>query len=260
MRRWAAGPRLTLMTLMMIVGGRAFAQELRIAAAADLTPVMPALSAAYAQASGVKLVASFGSSATLTQQIENGLPVDVFLSADLAHPQQLATAGRTVEAAPVPYAHGVLVLWARKDSPAQPINMDSLRNGFVGNATVKHVAIANPLHAPYGVAAMQLLDALKLTATLKSKLVVGENIAQTAQFAESGAAQVGLISKTIASSPQFQKDGTFIELPKLYKPIVQSGVVLKGAKNEAAGIAFLAWLTSDKVQATLPAMGLERER
>jgi molybdate transport system substrate-binding protein len=245
------------MTVMLLLSpfDAALGQELRVAAASDLTPIMPALAAAYAQATGIKLVASFGSSATLAQQIENGLPVDVFLSADKAHPQQLVAAGRAIGPAPVPYASGVLVLWARKDSPAQPLNLASLLK-----PAVQRIAIANPLHAPYGVAAMQALDALHLTEALKPKLVVGENIAQTAQFAQSGAAQAALISKTIASSPQFLREGSFVTLPGVYAPIVQCAVVVKGARHEADAIAFLQWLTSDKVQATLPSLGLEPAR
>jgi hypothetical protein len=101
-------------------------KELHIAAASDLQPVMPTLAAEYEKATGVKIIASFGSSATLAQQITNGDPQDVFLSADYVHPEQLVAANLTTSHVPVPYAHGVLVLWARKDSPAQPITLDSL--------------------------------------------------------------------------------------------------------------------------------------
>jgi molybdate transport system substrate-binding protein len=237
--------------LGMVAAG--FGQELRVAAAADLTPLMPTLAAAYEKATGVKLVASFGSSASLEQQIENGMPVDVFLSADFLHPEKLAQAGRTVEAEPVEYAQGVLVLWARKDSPAQPLGLGSLTR-----ASVTRVAVANAMHAPYGVAAMQALDALKLMYAVKPKLVVAENIAQTAEFVESGNAQVGLISKTIAGSAHFREVGTLVELPKVYSPIRQCGVVMKGAKGERSGVEFLKWLTSERVQGMLAGMGLDR--
>jgi molybdate transport system substrate-binding protein len=240
------------MVALMVAGG-VRAQEVRVAAAADLQPVLPTLAAKYAAETGVKIVASFGSSATLTQQIENGAPVDLFLSADFAHPQELVAAGLTVEAAPVPYARGVLVLWARKDSVAQPLTLRALTS-----AAVTKIAIANPLHAPYGLAAAKALESLKLTEATKAKLVVAENIGQTAQFAESGNAQVGLISLTIASSPHYKELGSFVKIPAgSYPPIRQCGVVLKSAKNQAGAEAFLTWLTSAAVQADLPKFGLD---
>jgi molybdate transport system substrate-binding protein len=247
---------LLLLAALVLMGlvDAAFGQEkvLRVAAAADLTPVMPTLAAAYEHATGVKVMASFGSSATLEQQLENGDPQDVFLSADFTHPEALVAAGKTVESTPVAYARGVLVLWARKDSPAQPLGLDSLtRPG------VEKIAVANDQHAPYGVAATRAIAALHLTDKLQGKLVVAENIAQTAEFVESGNAQVGFISLTTATSPKFAAEGTFVRVPAVYPPIEQCGVVLKGAKNEGVGVDFLHWLTSKDVQATLGRMGLE---
>ncbi len=122
--------------------------ELHVAAASDLTPALPALAAAYEKKTGVKIVASFGSSATLAQQLQNGAPQDVFLSADFVQPEGLVAAGLTANKAPVPYATGVLVLWARKDSPAQPITLNVLTS-----PKVEKIAVANDLHAPYGLAA-----------------------------------------------------------------------------------------------------------
>jgi molybdate transport system substrate-binding protein len=227
--------------------------ELHIAAAADLEPVVPALAAEYQRQTGVKITASFGSSATLTQQLENGDPQDVFLSADFVHPEQLVAAGLTDSNAPTPYARGVLVLWARKDSPAQPLTIQSLTS-----PKVSRIAIANPLHAPYGMAAERALASLGVTNQTKHKLTVAENIAQTAQFAESGNAQLGIISLTIASSPHFRQLGTFVRLPpSSYPPIRQCAVILKASKNQAAAHAFLTWLTSPAVQQKLPQFGLD---
>jgi len=240
--------------LLMGVVDAAFGQQkvLHVAAAADLTPVMPVLAEAYEHATGVKVVASFGSSATLEQQLENGDPQDVFLSADFSHPEKLVAAGLTVEKTPVVYAHGVLVLWARKDSPAQPLSLDSLTK-----AGVVKIAVANDQHAPYGVAATRALANLNLTEKVKGKLVVAENIAQTAQFVESGNAQVGFVSLTIASSPHFKDVGTFLRLPEgSYPPIQQSGVVMKASKMQGVGEDFLRWLTSEGVQKRLGEMGL----
>lgn len=228
-------------------------KELHIAAASDLQPVLPTLAAEYEQATGVKIIASFGSSATLAQQITNGDPQDLFLSADYVHPEQLVAAGLTDSQSPTPYAHGVLVLWARNDSPAQPLTLNVLTS-----PKVKKIAIANGLHAPYGFAADKALESLHLTAQVAGKLVVAENIAQTAQFAESGNAEVGIISLTIASSPHFRELGTFVRFPsESYPEIRQCGVILKSSKNQVEAHKFLNWLTSKDIQQSLTKFGLD---
>jgi molybdate transport system substrate-binding protein len=231
------------------------AVELHVAAAADLQPVFPALAEAYEHTSGVHLVASFGSSATLTQQIENGAPQDVFLSADTAHPAGLVAKGLAASPQPVEYAHGVLVLWARRDSPVQPLGPDvaaDLRSG-----KLQRLAVANDLHAPYGAAATAAIRSMGLTDTLKPKLVIGENILQTAQFADTGNAQAGLISATIAHSAHFRETGTAVQVPDVYPPIRQAGVALRSARNPAAAQAFLAWLESRAGQDVIARLGLE---
>src|SRR5215472_7440757 len=119
-------------------------QQLQLACAADLQPVMPTLASAYERVTGVHLVTAFGSSATLAQQLANGAPQDVFLSADTIHPQQLIDSGIALGPAPTPYAHGVLVLWTRNDSPLQPISLNTLKS-----PRLSRLAIANPAHAPY---------------------------------------------------------------------------------------------------------------
>ncbi len=233
--------------------GGASSGELRIAAAADLEPVLPALQQEYEKATGVRIIASFGSSATLTEQILNGDPQDVFLSADEVHPQRLVTAGFSDEPSPVPYAHGVLVLWARHDSPAQPLALDVLTS-----PRVKTIAIANALHAPYGVAARQALESLHVYTQIAGKLAIAENIGQTAEFAESGNAQVALISLTIANSAHDRALGSFVRFPAgSYQPIRQCAVILKSSRNPSEAHRFLQWLTSQKVQQSLPGFGLD---
>lgn len=233
------------------------AKQLHIAAAADLQPVLPALAAAYEHTTGVTVALSFGSSATLAQQLLNGDPQDVFLSADLVHPQQLIAAhiatGMDATQAPTRYARGVLVLWARKDSPAQPLTLDSLTS-----PRVTRIAVANGLHAPYGLAATAALASLHLSDKVAPRLVVAENVAQTAQFAESGNAQAALISLTLASSPHLRELGTFVRLPPgSYPEIRQGAVILTASKNHAAAQDFLRWLTSPAIQQTLPGFGLD---
>jgi molybdate transport system substrate-binding protein len=225
---------------------------LHVAAAADLQPVLAALADAYQRATGVKIIASFGSSATLTQQITNGDPQDLFLSADMAHPQLLADAKLT-DGAPLQYATGALVLWARNDSPAQPLSLASLTS-----TGVMHIAVANDAHAPYGLAATQALRSLGLMDKLKPKLVIGENIAQTAQLAESGNAQVAFLSLTIAGSAHFRALGSFVPVPaKSYQPLHQGAVVLAASVQKQRAHDFLHWLTSAEVQQKLPRYGLQ---
>ncbi len=189
--------RAFLILLVLAAIQSALAQEngtLRIAAAADLQPVLPALIDQFEKQTNKKVEASYASSATLATQILNGGPFSLFLSADLSFPQKVVAAGLADSAEPVPYARGTLVLWARNDSPVQPLSIDSLRN-----PSLRTVAVANAEHAPYGRAAKAALEKLGLTEALKGKLVVAENIAQAAQYADSGNADVGFISLTSAA-------------------------------------------------------------
>ena len=242
----------TLLSLVLLVPTLHAQKQLQLACAADLQPVMPALAAAYEHATGVHLVTAFGSSATLAQQLANGAPQDVFLSADTAHPQQLVNSGIAI-GPPTPYAHGVLVLWARNDSPLQPISLNTLKD-----QRLTRLAIANPTHAPYGLAAQQALQHLGLYAQLQPKLAIAENIAQTAQFAESGNAQAGLISLTIASSQHFRQLGTFVRIPPdAYPPIQQAAVIIKSSQHQQLARDFLNWLTSPTTQQQLKSFGLD---
>jgi molybdate transport system substrate-binding protein len=239
--------------VVVLSGSYAWGQKtLRVAAAADLQPVMPVLSQAYEHATGVKLVVSFGSSSTLATQILDGAPMDIFLGADFTYPEKIVAAGLADEAAPTAYAKGTLVLFARKDSGLLPLSIESLID-----PRVKTVAIANELHAPYGRAAAEALRKMKMYDAVAPHLVVGENITQTAQFVESGNAQLGLISLTAASSEHFKEIGTYVLVPySQYPEIRQYAVVMKNSDRKADAHAFLDWLLSSAVQGNLSKMGL----
>ena len=223
-----------------------------MAAAADLQPVMPVLAQMYERKTGIKLVVSYGSSATLTTQILNGAPFDVFMSADFVHPEQVVAAGLADGSAPTPYAKGTLVLWTRKDSGLLPLSMDRLTD-----PRVTKIAIANELHAPYGFAAASALRKMKLYDKVAPHLVVGENIAQTAQFVESGNAQLGLISLTTASTEHFKQIGTYVLVPtSVYPELRQCAVILAKSDKKAEAHIFMNWLLSPAIQGDLPKLGL----
>lgn len=200
----------------------------------------------------MEITPSFGSSATLAQQLQNGAPEDLFLSADCTHPRQLIQAQLATGPEPTLYARGTLVLWARRDSPAQPLSLEALRF-----PRVTRVAVANDLHAPYGEAATAAIRALHLQDALAGKLVRGENIAQTAQFALTGNADAAFVSLTLAISPAYRDAGSFILVPAVYPSLRQCGVVLSKASGRAAAEAFLHWLVSPNIQSRLRPFGLE---
>jgi molybdate transport system substrate-binding protein len=238
---------------LTLVTAPAFAQTvLHIAAAADLQPVMPALAQEYEHQTGVKLEVSFGSSSALATQILNGAPMDIFLGADFSFPEKVVAANLADEPAAVPYATGTLVLWTRKDSGISPLSIDLLTD-----PKVTRVAIADEFHAPYGRAAYAAIDALKLRDKLRPKIVTAENVTQAAQFAESGNAQVAFISLTLANSDHMRQIGVYERAPKIYPKIIQCGVVVKSSPNLAEAHKFLDWLTSAKIQSTLPKFGLD---
>jgi molybdate transport system substrate-binding protein len=226
---------------------------LKIAAAADLQPVLPALIDQFEKQTQKKVEASYASSATLATQISNGGPFGLFLAADMSFPQKVIAAGLGESTEPVPYARGTLVLWARNDSPVQPLSLDSLRS-----PSLKTVAVANPDHAPYGRAAKAAIEKLGLADTLQGKLVVAENIAQTAQYADSGNAQVGFLSLTSALTPRLSADGKYVPLPEgSYPPLVQGAVVIKNGSAAQEAHQFLDFLLSAPVRKELAERGLK---
>jgi molybdate transport system substrate-binding protein len=230
---------------------------LRVAAAADLEPVLPPILEQFQQATGIHAEATYQASAVLTTQIQNGAPFDLFLAANLAYPKRLIDAGLADAAgtadssSPIVYARGTLVLWTRKDSHLAP-SLDLLRG-----ATLKRLAIANPERAPYGQAAVSALNSLKLYDSLKPRLVTAENIAQAAQFADSGNADAGLISLTSALTPRLAADGTYFVIPReLYPPIEQGAAIVSKTTQRAQVHRLLDYLLSAPIQAQLAKSGL----
>ena len=259
-KKWALAPegRLPAFLLLLILcfPSLVFAQQnpstLHVAAAADLQPVLPPLLTAFHQQTGIQVLASYQSSATLATQIIEGAPFDLFLAADMSFPQRVVAAGKA-EAAPILYARGTLVLWTRNDSGVTNLSLESLRG-----SAIRSIAIASPEHAPYGRAAQAALEHLNLLAAVQSRLRIAENIAQAAQYVDSGNAQVGFISLTSALTPRLRADGHYIRVPAAdYPPILQGAVILRGAKAAGAAHRFLDFLDSPGVAQNLANSGLE---
>ncbi len=228
-------------------------KTLRIAAAADLQPVLPALVENFEKSTGTHVAVSYASSATLATQILNGAPYDLFLAANRAFPQKIVDANLAVEPQPVTYAQGSLVLWARRGILRDPLTMQALTD-----TAVHHIAVADPVHAPYGAAAMAAIQKLGLAAALQPKLVFAENIAQAAQFGQSGNAECALISKTLAITPAMEQAGRFVALPKsAYPPIEQGAVVVRNAANKQAALDFLKFMRSESARKLLFSGGLD---
>ena len=251
--RGCAPARLALALLLFCAAPARAQQTMRLAAAADLQPVLPPLLGAFQQQTGIRVLASYQSSATLATQIVDGAPFDLFMAADLSFPQRVIDAGKGEQAQPIPYARGTLVLWTRNDSGVAALSLEALRN-----PAIRTIAVANPEHAPYGRAARAALEHTGLLAAVQSRLVTAENIAQAAQYADSGNAQVGFISLTSALTPRLSADGRFVRVPAGdYPPILQGAVVVRGSANAAAARRFLAFLETPAVAARLAAAGLE---
>lgn len=197
--------------------------EVTVAAAADLSTALAEIAEDFQKKTGVKVKLSFAASGALTQQIQNGAPFDIFFSADMDYPRQLI-ASREADAVSLhEYAVGKLVLWVRAHSPLDVAHqgMNSLLD-----PTVKRISIANPQHAPYGRAAVAALRHAGLYERILSKLVMGENISQAAQFVESGNAQAGFVALAHAVAPSMRGRGKYWEVPANYYPPLAQGVVL----------------------------------
>ena len=208
------------------------AEKLTVAAAADLTHVMDVIDTAFKKAEpAVEVVTVIGSSGNFFEQIQNGSPIDVFLSADLDYPQKLVDAGNADDSSLFTFATGRLVLWTSDRKMKLPNLATALTD-----ARVKHIAIANPATAPYGRAAKEALRNLDLWTANEGKLVLGESITQTAQFVENGNAEVGFVALSLMLSPKHKIKGSYCVVPReLYKPLDQGAVITRfGAANPAA--------------------------
>jgi molybdate transport system substrate-binding protein len=214
------------------------AEQINVAAASDLNFAIKEIIQQFERETGHKVQLTLGSSGNFYAQIVNGAPFDVFLSADLNYPRQLEKAGRAVPGTTFIYGVGGIALWVPKTSK---IKLDALGMRALLEPSVRKISIANPEHAPYGRAAVAAMQKAGVYDLVKSKLVLGENISQAAQFVQSGAADVGIIALSIAMSEPMQRTGTYWPVPReSYPPLEQGAVLLKRAGPAAK--AFHEWL------------------
>ena len=228
--------------------------EVRVAAAADLKFALDAGVPEFRTGRpDVDVRVTYGSSGNLFAQIENGAPFDLFLSADVEYPEKFAARGLTVPGSEFVYGVGRIVVWVRKESRLDIVGRGL---GALGDPSVKKVAIANPRHAPYGRAAEEALKSLGVWNPVKEKLVLGENVAQTAQFVQSGAADAGIIALALALAPDMAAAGRWAEIPlSAYPPMRQGGVILKSSAGHDAAKAFRGYLVGPGGRAVLARFG-----
>ena len=245
---------LSILALTILFPTQGAAQGLTVAAAADLQAAMPELVDQYQKETGKTVQVVYGSSGNFYQQIQNGAPFDVFFSANLDYAKKLDAAGLTEPGSLYEYATGKIVVWVPLNSKIDPGG--GLR--ILLDPSISKIAIANPEHAPYGQAAVAALQKEGVYDQVKTKLVLGENISQTASFVLGGAADAGIIALSLALSPNMRDKGRFAEIPVAdYPAIEQACVIVKASTRQAAARSFLEFVKSDAARQLLKKYGFE---
>ncbi len=230
----------------------AHADEVQVAVAANFTAPIQSLAADFEKDTGHKLVTSFGATGQFYTQIKNGAPFEVFLSADDTTPAKLESEGDTVKGSRFTYAVGTLALWSAKDGYVDA------KGKVLADNQYKHLSIANPKTAPYGLAATQVLAKQGLTDQVKDKLVEGQNITQAFQFVSTGNAELGFVALS-----QIYKDGkvtsgsAWIVPASLHDPIKQDAVIINKGKDNPAAKALVDYLKGPKAAAVIKSYGYE---
>jgi molybdate transport system substrate-binding protein len=221
--------------------------ELTVAAASDLTPVFEELGRAFESATKTKVVFVFGSTGMLTRQIENGAPFDLFAAANVSYIDELEQKGLIIPDSKTIYARGRITLWTANESPIRFQGIEDL-----AQPQIQRIAIANPDHAPYGLAAKQALQSAGIWDRVQPKLVYGDNIRQTLQYAQTGNVEVSIVSLTLS----INSNGRWTLIPEdLHQPIDQGLAIMKSTKNEPAARAFIIFLSSPQGKAIMKKYG-----
>jgi molybdate transport system substrate-binding protein len=231
------------------------AGEVTVAAASDLTFALTDIAHGFERKTGNRVRLVCGSSGNFFAQIQNGASFDVYFSADVEYPRKLAARG--LAAAPTLWVYGTgrIVLWAPAGSP---LDLGKMGMKALLDPSVRRIAIANPAHAPYGRAAKAALESFKLYEQVRDKLVLGENISQTAQFVASGNAQVGILALSLACAPTLKDNGTYWEIPvDSYPPLEQAAVIPTAAKDKTLARVFLDYVRTPEAQAILRHYGFK---
>ena len=221
--------------------------ELTVAAASDLTPAFEEIGREFEAAHKTKVTFVFGSTGLLTRQIENGAPFDVFAAANVSYIDQLEQQGLIVPGTKRVYARGRITMWTTANSP---LKIETIQD--LARTNVTRIAIANPDHAPYGQAAREAFERAGIWETVKPKLVYGDNIRQTLQYAETGNVEVAIVALSLS----VQSNGRWVLIPEeLHQPIDQGIGVLKTTENEIKARAFSDFVNSDKGREILKKYG-----
>ncbi|MBR1225212.1 molybdate ABC transporter substrate-binding protein [Bradyrhizobium sp. AUGA SZCCT0176] len=248
-------PRLAAFALATVLSlAHASAQNApAIAAASDLKFALDAVAAQFKSDTGKDLKVTYGSSGNFARQLEQDAPFEMFLSADEGFVFKLADSGKTLDRGAL-YAEGRIVLFAPTGSSLKPDADFSDLKAALADGRIQKFAIANPEHAPYGVAAQQALESKGLWDTVKPKMVLGENVSQAAQFATSGSAQGGIFAYSLALSPEVSKLGTYTLVPAAWhKPLRQRMVLMKNAGDTVK--PFYEYMQSPPARAVLRKFG-----
>ena len=230
-------------------------RTLTVAAAANLEPALSEIVRVFEAAHpGVKVQTTLGPSGRFFAQIQQGAPFDLFLAADARYPARLVEAGLSSGPA-FPYAVGRLAIWVPAGSRAQ---LEASGLPALLDPSIRKVALGNPAVSPYGAAAEEALRSAGVLEPVKEKFVLGQSAAQAAQFAMSGAAQAAFLPLSLAAAPPLSTLGRHLILPpSFHRPIEQTGVILKGARDPALARAFVAWLLGPGGSAILARHGYE---
>jgi molybdate transport system substrate-binding protein len=221
--------------------------QLTVAAASDLTAPFEEIGRDFQARDQIKPVFVFGSTGLLTRQIENGAPFDVFAAANESYIDQLQQKGLTVEGTKTIYGRGRIIMWTMAESTFKLEKIEDL-----ASSDVHRVAIANPDHAPYGLAAREALETAGIWQTVQPKLVYGDNIRQTLQFAETGNVEVAIVAVSLSA----QNKGRCVLIPEtLHKPLFQAMAVMKETTNEDAARSFTDFVTGSKGREILAKYG-----
>ncbi|MBI4444707.1 MAG: molybdate ABC transporter substrate-binding protein [Acidobacteria bacterium] len=229
--------------------------EVRVAAASDLTFALEKIAKRFEQLTGNRAKVSFGSSGNLYAQIRDGAPFDVFFSADLEYARRLQEEQLALAGSLYVYARGRLAVWTRAESG---LDVESLGIKALQSSSMRKIAIANPRHAPYGRAAIETLRHYGVYENVLPRLIYGESISQAAQFAQSGAADAGIIALSLAVSPEMKASGIHWEVPEeAHTPLNQAVVLLRHDKRATAPAArrFFEWVSGEYSRSVLRSSG-----